>query len=78
MSNKVIPTNFDNIEDNLENVTTDLKKFYKGWKQFVFKENVIHIAIGMIMANYFQQVTKSLVNDIIMPLFFGLGFGTHT
>ena len=78
MSNKVIPTNFDNIEDNLENVTTDLKKFYKGWKHFVFKENVIHIAIGMIMANYFQQVTKSLVNDIIMPLFFGLGFGTHT
>ena len=79
MSRKILPNEtFNDIEDDIINVTTDIKKFYKGWKQFVFKENVLHIAIGMIMATYFQKVTQSIVNDIIMPLFFGIGFGTNT
>lgn len=39
----------------------------KEFKTFINKGNVIMIAIGLIMADYFGAVTKSLVNDIIMP-----------
>lgn len=41
---------------------------WKEFKEFALKGNVIDLAIGVIIANAFQKIVSSLVNDIIMPL----------
>ena len=41
---------------------------WKDFKEFALKGNVIDLAIGVIIANAFQKIVSSLVNDIIMPL----------
>ena len=40
----------------------------KEFKEFALKGNVIDLAIGVIIANAFQKIVSSLVEDIIMPL----------
>ncbi len=54
------------VRDNAED-------FYKGWKKFVFKDSIINIAVGMIIATSFKNTVNSLVVDIIMPLIIGFG-----
>ena len=39
----------------------------KEFKKFISKGNVLDMAVGLIMANYFGAIIKSLVNDILMP-----------
>ena len=62
----------------MENVEENLKKFYNGWRSFAFKDNIINVAIGMIIATSFKAVVNSLVTDIIMPILIGLGAQTNT
>ncbi len=40
----------------------------KEFKEFIAKGNVIELAVGLIMATYFGEIVKSLVDDIIMPV----------
>lgn len=40
---------------------------FKEFKEFISRGNVIEMAVGLIMANYFGAIVKSLVDDIIMP-----------
>lgn len=44
-----------------------MKGFLKEFKEFVSRGNVVELAVGLIMATYFGAITKSFVNDIIMP-----------
>ena len=44
-------------------------KFWKEFKEFAFKGNVISLAVGVVIGNAFGKITTSLVNDIIMPVF---------
>lgn len=37
------------------------------FKEFISKGNVIDMAIGVVMANAFTPIVKSIVDDIIMP-----------
>lgn len=39
----------------------------KEFKEFIQRGNVLELAVGFLMATYFGAITKSLVNDIIMP-----------
>lgn len=41
----------------------------KEFKEFALKGNVIELAVGLVVGTAFQAIVKSLVNDIIMPLF---------
>jgi len=43
-------------------------KFFKEFKDFVNKGNVVDMAVGVVIATAFGNITKSLVADIIMPL----------
>ena len=52
-------------------------EFYTGWRKFVFKDSIINIAVGMIVARSFKNTVNSLVVDIIMPLLIGFGVGTN-
>lgn len=60
----------DEAKDNID-------KFYKGWKRFVFKENIVNVAVGMIIAHSFKNTANSLVVDIMMPLILGFGVGAN-
>ncbi len=38
------------------------------FKKFVFRGNVIDMAVGVVVGGAFSTIVNSLVNDIIMPL----------
>ncbi len=88
-----IDNKIENIKDNVElqinNIMSDadeksiiirknINNLYSGWKNFAFKDDIINIAIGMIIATSFKNVIKSLVVDIIIPCLIGFGVGTNT
>ena len=43
-------------------------KLFKEFKEFINKGNVVDMAVGVVIATAFGNITKSLVADIIMPL----------
>ncbi|MGN1122188.1 MAG: large conductance mechanosensitive channel protein MscL [Eubacteriales bacterium] len=45
-----------------------MKKFFSDFKAFINKGNVVDMAVGVVIATAFGNITKSLVSDIIMPL----------
>ena len=45
-----------------------MKNFFKEFKEFINKGNVVDMAVGVVIATAFGNITKSLVADIIMPL----------
>lgn len=42
-------------------------KFFKEFKEFALKGNVLDMAIGLVIGGAFQTIITSLVEDIIMP-----------
>ena len=42
--------------------------FFKEFKEFAVKGNVMDMAIGVIIGGAFGKIVSSLVNDVIMPL----------
>ncbi len=46
-----------------------MKKFIAEFKEFALKGNMVDLAIGMIIATSFNAVVKSIVDDILMPVF---------
>ncbi len=42
--------------------------FFKGFKDFITKGNIMDLAIAFIIGAAFKAIITSLVNDIIMPL----------
>jgi len=45
-----------------------MKKFFGEFKTFALKGNMIDLAVGMIIGTAFNNIVKSLVNDIFMPV----------
>ena len=45
-----------------------MKKFFKEFKEFIAKGNVMAMAVGIIIGSAFTAITTSLVNDIFTPL----------
>ncbi len=43
------------------------KGFFKDFKEFIMRGNVLDMAIGVIIASAFGKITTSLVNDVFMP-----------
>src|SRR5690554_6732596 len=41
---------------------------FKEFKEFAMKDNVLDLAIGVVIGGAFGKIVTSLVNDIIMPL----------
>ena len=46
-----------------------MRKFFKEFKEFVSKGNVLDLAVAVIMGSAFGKIVSSLVDNIIMPLF---------
>ena len=45
-----------------------MKAFFKEFKEFALRGNVMDLAIGVIIGGAFQTIVASLVGDIISPL----------
>ena len=45
-----------------------MKNFFKEFKEFINKGNVVDMAVGVVIATAFGNITKSLVADVIMPV----------
>lgn len=45
-----------------------MKKFFKEFKEFAMRGNVLDMAIGVVIGGAFGKITTSLVNDVFMPL----------
>ena len=58
-----------------------MKKFFKEFKEFAARGNVVELAIAVVIGGAFGKIVTSLVDDIIMPLFgilFKQNFATLT
>lgn len=45
-----------------------MKKFFKEFKEFAVRGNMMAMAVGIIIGGAFTAIVTSLVNDILMPL----------
>ncbi len=45
-----------------------MKKFFREFKQFISRGNVIDMAVGVIIGGAFSAIVTALANKIIMPL----------
>ena len=45
-----------------------MKQFFKDFKAFITKGNVLDMAVGVVIGTAFSKIVNSLVADIIMPL----------
>lgn len=45
-----------------------MKKFFKEFKEFAIKGNMIDMAVGIIIGSAFTGLVNSLIKDIISPL----------
>ena len=52
-----------------------MKKFFKDFKEFITKGNIIDMAVGVVIGGAFSKIVTGLVNNIINP-FIGLFVGT--
>ncbi|MBR4270792.1 MAG: large conductance mechanosensitive channel protein MscL [Clostridia bacterium] len=43
-------------------------KFFKEFKEFISKGNILDLAVAVVIGGAFGKIVTSLVNDIIMPL----------
>ncbi len=47
---------------------SNMKKFFKDFKTFISKGNVIELAAAVVIGGAFGKITASLVNHILMPV----------
>lgn len=45
-----------------------MKTFFKEFREFAMRGNVIDLAVGVIIGGAFSKIVSSLVGDIIMPI----------
>ncbi len=48
--------------------TKNVRKFWNEFKEFAIKGNAMALAVGTIIGAAFSTITKSLTNDLIMPI----------
>ncbi|MFA7449461.1 MAG: MscL family protein, partial [Bacilli bacterium] len=44
-----------------------MKKFFREFKEFVSRGNVLNLAVGIIIGGAFGVIINALVNHVIMP-----------
>lgn len=45
---------------------------FKEFRDFIMKGNILEIAVGLVMALYFQQVVDAFLDSVLYPLIAGL------
>ena len=52
----------------MKDIVSTGKSFFKEFREFAVKGNVMDMAIGVVIGTAFGKIVSSLVADIIMPL----------
>ena len=47
-----------------------MKKFFKEFKEFITRGNVLDMAVGIIVGGAFTAIVNSLVKNILTPLIY--------
>lgn len=45
-----------------------MKKFFKEFKEFIAKGNVVDMAVAVVVGGAFKEIVNALVSDVVMPL----------
>jgi len=62
---KAVQETLTNIKNNLP--TEQVRDFWQEFREFAFKGNIIELAVGVVLGTAFNNLVKSLVDNIIMP-----------
>ncbi|KAK7048521.1 Ion channel [Favolaschia claudopus] len=55
--------------DNYEPIFRQrFKTAWQGFKDFIGRDNVLEVSLGLIISSSFQRIVNSLVSDVFMPL----------
>lgn len=54
-----------------------MRKFFKEFKDFISRGNILDLAIAFVMGTAFSAIVTALVNNVIMPLITAI-FGVHS
>jgi len=60
-------TSWDRARESWEEGTRQAKTAWAGFKQFLFRDSVLEVAVGLIIAQAFTRIVTSLVSDVILP-----------
>lgn len=55
------------LQDTYHTLNIENMAFFKEFKEFALKGNVMDMAVGVIIGGAFGKIVSSLVNDILMP-----------
>lgn len=61
-------------EMRMKKVKEDTKGFFREFKEFISRGNVMDLAVGVIIGSAFGKIVSSLVDNILMP-FIGMIIG---
>lgn len=53
---------------DLKEIKEKQSNFFKEFKQFIARGNVMDLAVGVIVGNAFSKIVTSLTNNILMPI----------
>ena len=53
--------------EKMKKVKASGSGFFGEFKEFITRGNVVDLAVGVIVGAAFQNIVKSLVNDVVMP-----------
>jgi len=45
-----------------------MQKYWKEFREFILKGNIINLAVGVVLGGAFQAVINSAVNDVFLPI----------
>ncbi|CAF9926725.1 MAG: hypothetical protein HETSPECPRED_006406 [Heterodermia speciosa] len=46
----------------------NVKRVWDDFTDFVFSDNVLEVAVGLVLASAFTSVVKSFVSDLLLPI----------
>ncbi|KAJ7591149.1 putative large-conductance mechanosensitive channel [Mycena floridula] len=50
-----------------DDLVVGVKSAWQGFKEFALRDNVVEVAVGLIVANAFTAVVTSMVSDVLLP-----------
>ncbi|CAG7853665.1 SubName: Full=Related to large-conductance mechanosensitive channel {ECO:0000313/EMBL:CCA68403.1} [Serendipita indica DSM 11827] len=60
-------TSWDNARHSWEEGAKRVKGAWQGFKEFLLRESVLEVAVGLIIASAFTRIVNSMVTDMILP-----------
>lgn len=68
MAHKTVERVSDRVKNVVKFIPQDrVKGFWSEFREFAFKGNIIELAVGVVLGTGFNNLVKSLVDNIIMP-----------